>query len=174
MHILAAIVSLVVTMGIWYYRFRMAKQLATDAYSAAKKVKGHLDDKKSREQGGEGAFTNIQDPLAGAATIAICILKEQDQYGVDIQQQVRDLLKPFSVDASQLKNAITYGDWAADQDVAPEKAISLVAPNITSQLSPAQRYELFEFVNHSLEQADVKDEVGAKYLMQLRKELELV
>lgn len=174
MHILAAIVSLVLTLSIWYYRYRMAKQLAKDAFEAAKKVKNQLDDKKSRKAGGENAFTNIDDPLAGAATIAICILKEQDQYDASVENQVRDLLKPFSIDAGHLKNAIDYGSYASEQDVAPTKAISLIAPNITSQLSPTQRYEVFEFINHSLEQADVQDDIGARYMMQLRKELELV
>jgi hypothetical protein len=146
LHILIFSVVIVIASLVWFF-----KRMTTQA------VASHV----------------VDDPLVGAAAISISILKSQRVYNSDIKQQLMGSLRPYAENDEQVKNALDVGEWITDQGVPPRKIISAIGPHILSKLTAEQRFEVFEFINHALEHGNIDDDIGASFMLQIRKELAL-
>ena len=136
MHILAIIVGLLGAGIVWWWRLQMIARAGNAAIDTARRVRGEVRRKRSREKAALAPVSAIDQPLPAAATLMRFVAG--DEGWPRSRAEARRLLGEIA-DEAQVDEAITYAEWCERQVLAERKAIDTLCAKLAEWLDPTER-----------------------------------
>ena len=141
MPVLLTILGIIAGAAFWWYRMRDAGRAAGEIIDTAQRVRGSIKRRNFRMKAGQSAFTAIDDPVVGAATLIVALAEEAQARDPALDDALKAALAGVSSpDAAE--EAVIYGRWALKDIPEASTAFRLVSPMICERLSVDEREQL--------------------------------
>lgn len=139
MHVLLLIVGAVVAVAVWYWRFKMMREAASDAMDAAGKARGYVRRKTFARMSDHSPITAIEDPVVAAATL-LHIVSDRSHFA-PVSPIVSEFITSITTEA-HANEAITFAEWAGRQVLHPGRSVSHLTEFLAGQLDPDEKDQL--------------------------------
>ena len=139
MHILLALLAIVGTGMVWYYRAKAAAEIGGKAVGKAQEVRGKIRRKRSREAAAFAPISAIDHPVHAAATLLRFVVG--DERWVAERRRVGAMLREIA-DATTVEEATTYAEWASRQVEHERRTIDALSGKLREWLDVPERERL--------------------------------
>jgi hypothetical protein len=121
MHIVAIVVGVIAAAGIWYWRFKAAKEFVDDICSVVGHVQGRIRTASFRKKAEGSALASIEDPALAAAVFLYALANEKRGALHLAEPMIREDIGRV-VAAADVDEVLSYAQWAA-RDVADARDV---------------------------------------------------
>jgi uncharacterized tellurite resistance protein B-like protein len=112
MHILLALVAIIGVIGVWYWRFKMAKQAADEITDAAGTVWGKWKRYKFRKKAESAPVEAVDDPAAAAVVMMIAVASAEHPLSQEAEAVIRDEITT-TMGIADPTELFVFGKWVA-------------------------------------------------------------
>lgn len=141
MHILAIIAAVIGAVGVWYWRFKMMKEVANDVSDVVGRVRGRYRMNKFKKQAQGSVLAGIDDPALAAAVFLFALANEDEASlylsEAEIRRQIGRIVPPADLDET-----ISYARWAARDIVDSRDVVRRFKPLWREKLTREERVGL--------------------------------
>jgi len=112
MHILVALAGIIGAIGIWYWRFKAAKETADEVTDMAGRAWGKWKRYKFRKKAESSPVEAVDDPVAAAVIMMLAVAAEEHPLTPVAETAIRDeVVKTMGIaDPTEL---MVFGKWVA-------------------------------------------------------------
>ena len=121
MHILALLGVIVGGIGVWYWRFKMMREMGSDVANVVGRMQGHIRTSSFRKKAEGSPLSSIEDPALAAAIFLHALANENDE-SLHLSEPVIRREIGRIVPAADLDEILSYAQWAA-RDVADARDV---------------------------------------------------
>jgi uncharacterized tellurite resistance protein B-like protein len=132
MHILALLGAIVAGAGVWYWRYRQARDIGGEILDAVGTVRGAYN---------RSVLNSIDDPALAAAVFLFALSNETDRSNPAAETEIRRHLAAI-VPAGKLDEVIAYAAWAAKSVIDPRDCVRRFKALWRDHLDVAERDDL--------------------------------
>ncbi len=168
MHILLALAGIIGAIGVWYWRFKAAKETADEVTDLAGRAWGKWKRYKFRKKAEASPVEAVDDPVAAAVVMMMAIASEEHPLTQAAETLIRDeVVKGMGIaDPTEL---MVFGKWVASH-VEDANNVSLRYAKLWArELSPGEREDLVQMVRRA---AAADGEVTARQQLKIGKLVE--
>lgn len=141
MHLLALLVTVIAGVAVWYWRFKMMKEVADDVSDMVGRARGRYRMSKFKKQAQGSVLASIEDPALAAATYLFALANEDEaslhRSEAEIERQIGSI-----VPAAELEEVLSYARWAARDIVDPRDIVRRFKPLWRDKLTREERIQL--------------------------------
>lgn len=141
MHIVAIVVGVIAAAGIWYWRFKAAKEVVDDIGSVVGHVQGRIRTANFRKKAEGSALASIEDPALAAAVFLHALANEQRDLLHLAEPKIREEIGRIVADAD-LDEVLSYAQWAARDIADPRDVVRRFKPLWRQKLTREERAHL--------------------------------
>lgn len=143
MPILAALVSLIVLAGVWYWRAQRARDAASAVIDIAGKARGAVNRARFRSKSKNSVLTAIDDSRIAAAVMLYSLMAERRPLTKDDEARLGEELETVcGMQPKEREEAVAFAGWAASQVASTGEIVRKLTPLWKRELSELQRREL--------------------------------
>jgi uncharacterized tellurite resistance protein B-like protein len=143
MHIVAIVVAIAGGLAVWYWRIKMIGEAGRDAADLAGRVRGAYRMRSFRKKSEGAALNTIDDPAVAATVFLFALAGEAPDTRHLSEPKIRAEISAI-VGASELDEAIAYGEWAARDVVDPKDLVRRFKTLWRERLTASERNDLIE------------------------------
>lgn len=141
MHIIGLVVAALAAAGVWYWRFKAAKEVVDDVGSIVGRVRGRMRTNAFRKKAEGSVLAAIEAPALAATVFLFALANEKPgslhQSEPEIRTQVTSI-----VPAAELDEVLSYAQWAARDVTDPRDVVRRFKPLWREKLTREERAEL--------------------------------
>lgn len=141
MHILALLGAIVAGAGVWYWRYRQARDIGGEILDAVGTVRGAYNRRSFRKKAEGSVLNSIDDPALAAAVFLFALSNETDRSNPAAETEIRRHLAAI-VPAGKLDEVIAYAAWAAKSVIDPQDCVRRFKALWRDHLDVAERDDL--------------------------------
>ncbi|WP_198874926.1 hypothetical protein [Devosia sediminis] len=141
MHILALLGAIVAGAGIWYWRFRQARDIGGEIFDAVGTVRGVYKRHHFRKKAEGSVLNSVDDPALAAAIFLFALANEADRSDPAAEQKIRRQLEAI-VPAGKLDEVLAYAAWAARSVIDPQDCVRRFKTLWRDRLDATERDDL--------------------------------
>jgi predicted nucleic acid-binding protein len=121
MHVLALLGVVIGGVGIWYWRFKMMREMGGEIADVVGRVRGHIRTGNFRKKAEGSPLSSVEDPALAAAIFLYALANEHDETLHLSEPAIRSEIGRI-VPAADLEEILSYAQWAA-RDVADARDV---------------------------------------------------
>lgn len=141
MHIIAFLGVVVGAISIWYWRYKMMRDVGSDVLDAAGRLRGAYRMHNFKRKAESSVLASVDDPALGAAIFLFALANEADGTahlaGPEIRRQLASI-----VPADKMDEFIAYAEWAAKSVVDARDCVRRFRTLWREHLTVSERGEL--------------------------------
>jgi uncharacterized tellurite resistance protein B-like protein len=141
MHILALLGAIVAGAGVWYWRYRQARDIGGEILDAVGTVRGAYNRRNFRKKAEGSVLNSIDDPALAAAVFLFALANETDRSDPAAELEIRRQITPI-VPANKLDEVLAYAAWAARSVIDPQDCVRRFRALWRDHLDTAERDQL--------------------------------
>ncbi|MBB3134378.1 hypothetical protein FHS26_002108 [Rhizobium pisi] len=107
---------------IWYWRFKMVREVGNEIIDSVERMRGAYKRKKFRKQAEVAPLASIADPAIAAVAFFFCLAKEKPMYLDAAKNVVRNRMKGI-IRPGDMDEVLLFGEWASKNVTSPEDPI---------------------------------------------------
>jgi hypothetical protein len=120
-HILAIVVGLIAAGGIWYWRFKAAREVVSDVGDVVGRVQGRIRMANFKKKAEASVLASIEDPALAATVFLFALANEKRETLYLSEPRVRAEVARI-VPTADLDEVVAYAQWAA-RDIADARDV---------------------------------------------------
>ncbi|WP_299743897.1 hypothetical protein [Devosia sp.] len=143
MHILGLLVAVIAGAGVWYWRYKMLRDVGGEVLDAVGRAQGAFRTRNFRNKAEASVLNAVDDP-ALAATLFLFSLSNENSAGEHLAEpEIRRQVEAI-VPAGKLDEFIAYASWAARGVVDSRDCVRRFKPLWRQHLDAAERDQLID------------------------------
>ena len=143
MHILGLLVAVIAGAGVWYWRYKMFRDVGGEVLDAVGRAQGALRTRNFRKKAEASVLNAVDDPALAAALFLFSLSNENAAGEHLAEAEIRRQIEPI-VPHGKLDEFIAYASWAARGVVDSRDCIRRFKPLWREHLDAAERDQLIE------------------------------
>jgi hypothetical protein len=143
MHIIAIIGAIIGGIAIWYWRFKMVRDVGNDVADAVGRVRGAYRMRNFKKKAEASVLNSVDDPALAAGIFLFALANENAEAEHLAKPEIARQLEPI-VDPDKHEEYVAYAEWAARSVVDARDCIRRFKTLWREQLSLAERGHLIE------------------------------
>lgn len=141
MHIIGLVVAAIAAAGIWYWRFKAAKEVVDDVGGIVGRVQGRMRMNAFKKKAEGSVLAAIDDPALAATVFLFALANEEPGSLHHSEPEIREQAARI-VPAAELDEVLSYAQWAARDITDPRDVVRRFKPLWREKLTREERAEL--------------------------------
>lgn len=143
MHILGLLVAVIAGAGVWYWRYKMFREVGGEVLDAVGRAQGALRTRNFRKKAEASVLNAVDDPALAAALFLFSLSNESPAGEHLAEPEIRRQIEPI-VPTGKLDEFIAYASWAARGVVDSRDCIRRFKPLWRDHLNATERDQLID------------------------------
>ena len=138
MHIIVALIAIATAIGIWYWRFKMAREAGGEILDAANDVRLAARRLMYKRKHNTHPADSVDDPRLAASGIAVAVATMDAPISqAEISALSKSAQDTFDVSEREALDMVSFGRWVADQCGTSGEAVRRLS-KVVAQLAGAE------------------------------------
>jgi uncharacterized tellurite resistance protein B-like protein len=167
-HILAIIISVLVGIGVWWWRIQRARAAASAMLDMAGKAKGAISRARFKAKTGVSVLAAVEDPGTAAATLLYSISAMKRPVSLADEDRIDGLLERVCrMNKIERADALAFAAWAAVEVADTNEVVRRFLPLWDRTLEEEQRRELIDIALEIAEAGGAPNDAQAASIKKL-------
>ncbi|MER0239794.1 hypothetical protein [Fulvimarina sp. MAC8] len=171
MHILGILIGALAFVGIWWWRFKAAREVAGEIGDAAGRMRGAYRRSRFRAKANKASLTAIDDPRTAAAVVLVAAIEAGRPLTDEDEQAIARWLKDVA-DDPDAEETVIFARWASRHSYDFRGVMRALTPLLRQTLGPKERDDLIEATSMMINRRGSSNLEQRGALVQLRDALE--